>query len=153
MNNWQVRAYRPSDLEACYGLFKATVQRVASKDYSPAQIQAWLGDDDQVTRQAWQTTLTAHVSLVAEKDGQLVGFGDMTLDGYLDRLYVHADFQKRGIGATLVNELERLVPTERYTTFASITARRFFEHQGYQVSYQNQVHRAGQTLINFKMVK
>lgn len=35
----------------------------------------------------------------AEQNGQIVGFGDISWDGYLDRLYVHARFQRQGAAA------------------------------------------------------
>ena len=35
----------------------------------------------------------------AEQNGQIVGFGDISRDGYLDRLYVHARFQWQGAAA------------------------------------------------------
>lgn len=69
----------------------------------------------------------AHHSLVAEEDGVTVGFADMDADGYLDRLYVHKDYQGRGVATALCDALEQAVQCEAYTTHASITARPFFE--------------------------
>lgn len=76
--------------------------------------------------------------------------------GYLDRLYVHKDFQRRGIAAALVNELERCAKEagiSSFKTYASITARPFFEKQGYIVEEENSIIREGITLVNYKMVK
>ncbi len=47
-----------------------------------------------------------HRTVVAELGGQIVGFGDMDKTGYLDRLYVHRDFQGRHIATAICNELE-----------------------------------------------
>ena len=47
--------------------------------------------------EAWDRSLTAHFTLVAEENGVITGFGDMDPTGYLDRLFVHRDFQGRGI--------------------------------------------------------
>ena len=34
--------------------------------------------------------------MVAIQDGEIVGFGDMDSNGYLDRLYVHKDHEETG---------------------------------------------------------
>lgn len=76
--------------------------------------------------------------------------------GYLDKLYVHKDFQRRGIATALVKELERCarkVGLFNFKTHASITAKPFFEKQGYTVEAENKVIRNGIALVNYKMVK
>lgn len=36
----------------------------------------------------------------------ITGFGDMDFTGYLDRLYVHREYQGQGIATLLCGELE-----------------------------------------------
>ena len=55
----------------------------------------------------------------------LVGFGDIDKTGYLDRLFVHADYQRKGIATAICNQLEQAVQGN-ITTDASITAKPFF---------------------------
>lgn len=81
------------------------------------------------------------------------GFADMDADGYLDRLYVHKDYQGRGVAAALCDALEQAVQCEAYTTHASITARPFFEKRGYRVVRAQQVERQGLYLTNYVMEK
>ena len=73
--------------------------------------------------------------------------------GYLDRLYVHRDFQGRGVATALCDALEAQTPAPRYTTHASITARPFFESRGYRVTRAQQVERRGVWMTNFVMEK
>ena len=40
-------------------------------------------------------------------DGQIVCFGDMDETGYLDRLYVHKDYQCRGVASAICDALEQ----------------------------------------------
>ncbi len=83
-----------------------------------------------------------------------MGFGDLAADGYLDRLYVHPNFQRCGVATAICGALEahaRLLGVPAVTTHASITARPFFERRGYHVVREQQVERAGVTLINFVM--
>lgn len=71
--------------------------------------------------------------------------------GYLDRLYVHKDYQGIGIATALCEELEASVESATVTTHASITARPFFEDRGYVVKKEQQVERQGILLTNYVM--
>ncbi|BDZ31944.1 GNAT family N-acetyltransferase [Lactiplantibacillus sp. WILCCON 0030] len=149
----KIRTYQSTDLMAIRQLFKRTILQSNAKDYSAPQLAAWIGTDDEQTRTAWQQSLSAHLTLVAIQAGQLIGFADMTTSGYLDRLYVAKDYQCQGVATALVTALEAGVAVKRYTTAASITARPFFECQGYQVSCSQQVERQGILLTNYLMQK
>lgn len=149
----EIRPYQPSDLPAIRNLFKRTILKINALDYTPRQLAAWIGPDNDRVIAAWQQSLTAHTTLVAVQDDVIVGFADMAATGYLDRLYVHADFQGQGIATALTAALMAQVPNKRYTTAASITARPFFERQGYQVVRRQQVVRAGIKLTNYFMAK
>lgn len=147
----EIRRYKSEDYDELLRLFYATVHSVNLRDYSPAQADVWA--DGKPDREAWDRSLQEHFSLVAVRDGQLVGFGDMTEDGYLDRLYVHKDLQGQGIAAALCEALERAVPAESFVTHASITARPFFERRGYVTVREQQVERKGILLTNYVMEK
>lgn len=71
---------------------------------------------------------------------------------YLDRLFVHADYQRKGIATAICNQLEQAVQGN-IVTHASITARPFFEKRGYTVVKEQQVERQGIFLTNFIMIK
>lgn len=146
-----IRAYRPQDCPALTQLFYETVHTVCVRDYTPRQLNAWA--DGAVDLARWNHSLLAHSTLVAEENGTLLGFGDMDKTGYLDRLYVHKDHQRRGIATALCQRLEQAAQTRKFTTHASITARPFFEKMGYVVAREQQVERHGVTLTNFVMEK
>ncbi len=145
-----LRPYRTEDCPALTKLFYQTVHTVNAKDYTPPQLDAWA--DGHPDLAAWDRSLSAHLSLVAVCDGVIAGFADMAPDGYLDRLYVHRDFQRQGIATALCDALEQAVPGP-YETHASITARPFFEQRGYRVVRQQQVLRKGIVLTNYVMRK
>lgn len=145
-----IRPYQPEDCAAMAKLFYDTVHTVASRDYTPEQLNAWA--TGQVDLKAWNQSFLAHRTVIAEEDGILVGFGDMDETGYLDRLYVHRDYQGCGIATAICDALEEPV-SGPITTHASITARPFFESRGYQVVTPQQVERHGVSLTNFVMVK
>lgn len=149
----KIRNYQPTDILAIRRLFKRTVLQINAADYTPQQLTAWIGPDNEQVAAAWQKSLAAHTALVAVQADQIVGFADMSASGYLDRLYVDADCQRQGIATTLVAELESQVDCERYTTAASITARPFFESRGYQVVQAQCVVRDGIQMTNYLMAK
>lgn len=82
----------------------------------------------------------------------IAGFGDIDKDGYLDRLFVHADYQGKGIATAVCNQLEQAVDG-KITTYASITAKPFFEKRGYKVVKERQEERQGVLLTNYVMIK
>lgn len=146
----QIRRYTPADCPAMAALFYDTVHRVNCRDYTPEQLDVWA--TGQVDLESWNRSFLAHHTLVAMKDGILVGFGDMDSTGYLDRLYVHADYQGQGIATALCDALEKAVPGP-ITTHASITAKPFFQGRGYRVVKAQQVQRQGILLTNYVMEK
>ena len=82
----------------------------------------------------------------------LLGFGDITPTGYLDRLYVHQDHLRQGIATALCERLEGLVQGA-IVTHASYTARPFFAQRGYRLVQAQAVERQGVQLTNFVMQK
>lgn len=151
MEQMKLRPYQSSDCRALTELFYETVHTVNRKDYTQAQTDAWA--DGKPDLEAWDRSLSVHRSLVAEMGGQIAGFGDMDAEGYLDRLYVHKDFQGRGIASAICDALEAGCQAKRFLTHASITVRPFFEARGYQVKAEQQVERKGLLLTNFVMEK
>ena len=115
-----LREYRPGDCREMAALFYDTVHTVNARDYTPEQLDAWA--DGRVDLDAWDQSFRAHTTLVAVDGGRIVGFGDMAADGYLDRLYVHKDWQGQGVATALCDRLEAAVPGP-VETHASITAR------------------------------
>jgi len=149
-----VRKYKPDDCTLMAKLFYDTVHTINARDYTKEQLDAWATGS--VDLEAWNRSFLANYTLVAEINGEIVGFANMDDTGYLDKLYVHKDFQRRGIATTLVRELEkggRKAGITTFTTNASITAKPFFEKQGYKAVAENKVIRNGITLVNYKMVK
>ena len=147
----QIRKYRASDALQTAKLFYDTVHSVNSADYSAQQINAWA--DNNIDIGKWNASLLEHNSFIAEYNGEIVGFGDIDSTGYLDRLYVHKDFQKMGVASSLCEILENIMPFEKITVHASITAKPFFESRGYNLVKKQSVMRKGIELTNFIMEK
>ena len=147
----QLRKYQLSDYAQLAELFYQTVHSVNAQDYTREQLDAWATGE--VDSQAWDKSFRAHRTIVATESGKIVGFGDMDESGYLDRLYVHKDYQGQGIASAICDELERFTAGKTFTTHASITAKLFFQHRGYHVVRKQEVIRRGVALTNFVMEK
>ena len=145
-----IRKYQPADGAALAELFYDTVHTVNAKDYAKEQLDAWA--PDKMDLKQWDQSFQKHYSLVAVEGETVAGFGDIDEAGYLDRLYVHRDYQGRGIGSRICTQLEQAVSGE-IITHASITARPFFEKRGYRMIKEQQVERRGVYLTNYVMRK
>lgn len=146
-----IRKYLASDCNSLADLFYETVHTVNAEDYSQEQLNVWA--TGKVDLEQWNQSFMEHYTVVAIEDEKIVGFGDIDQTGYLDRLYVHKDYQKKGVATAICNALEGAVDTAQITTHASITAKPFFEKRGYQVIKQQHVERGGMALINYVMKK
>ena len=92
--------------------------------------------------------------LLAEEDDVLLGFASLDVEGGLiDHLYVHKDYQRRGIASALCDQLESWAISSVLSTEASLTAVRFFSARGYQLVRRQQVVRRGVMLANIIMKK
>ena len=149
-----LRPYRPSDVDALIALFRDSVRRVALRDYTPEQLRAWA--PDAIDREGWARRCAEHRTWVAEIDQCLVGFLELEAGGNIDMLYVDADRQRQGIARVLLERVEtpaREAGLVRLFGNASLTARGFFERQGFYLVAAQTVLRADQTLANFRMEK
>lgn len=146
----EIRRYEQSDCEILAELFYHTVHTVNAKDYTKEQLAVWA--DGKVNLEKWNQSLREHYSVVAVDEGVIVGFGDIDRTGYLDRLFVRADCQGKGIATAICDRLEQEM-RGNITVHSSITARPFFEKRGYRVIKEQQVERQGVFLTNYIMIK
>ena len=148
----EIRAYTPADCQRTAALFYDTVHAVACRDYSQEQLDAWAPAAPDVS--AWEDSLAANYTVVAENEGVIAGFADLAPGGYFNRLYIHRDFQRMGIASELCLALEnraRMQGIKELTVHASITARPFFEKRGYKLLREQRVIRRETELTNYVM--
>jgi putative acetyltransferase len=127
---------------------------VNRQDYSEEQVRAWApGVPDP---EEWHARMAGRRTLVAEEGGEVVGFAELEDDGHLGMLYVRRDAVGRGVGQRLYRAVEREGRgrgLRQIFTEASITARPFFERQGFRVVRERTVSRRGVSMTNFAMEK
>lgn len=149
-----IRRYEAADLDTLIELFRNSVRRVASRDYTHEQVMAWAPDN--IDREATASRNLSRPTWVAEIDGVIAGFTDLEPTGHLDRLYVHSDYQRRGVASTLLTTVEAVAKEQHITRLyseVSITARPFFERCGFRVIASQTVAVRGQEFTNYRMEK
>jgi putative acetyltransferase len=147
-----IRAYRPTDLDAVISIFLAAIRETASRDYTPAQIDAWA----QADRDGWAVRRLSRPTWVAVIDESAVGFTDLEPDGHLDMMFVRPAHQCVGVATALFNTVEAAARSQglpRIFTEASITARPFFERQGLSVVSAELVGERGPQMRIYRMEK
>ena len=95
-------------------------------------------------------------TIVAESDGVLAGFASYTDAGYLDFLFTHPAFARRGVATSLYRRVEfalLAISAPRVTTHASLAARPFFDRHGFQLDGEECVECRGAYLRRFAMHK
>jgi len=151
-NVFQIRKFKPADAHSCWQLFQDTVRRVNCRDYTPEQVEAWATAS--IDPAPWLRRFEGNFAYVAERAEAIVGFADLTLAGYLDRLFVSADHQRCGIASMLLDAIELAAlehNVRRIHTQSSITAKPFFISRGYVVLKEQIVDCRGVGLTNFVM--
>ena len=147
-----IRNYQSQDLPALHRLFCDSILFVCQNDYTKEELLAW---SQCFETNSWEKSLQEHDSLVAQMDDVIVGFCDRDRS-YIDRLYVHKDYQHLHIATKLLKYQQQHAEQEGIsvlTTHASRTAKGFFEKQGYRVLHAQKVERFSQVLENFVMEK
>ena len=134
-----IRIALNTDIEEIQSLYRNTVLVINRRDYSQAEVEDWAscGDDP-------------------SKIEGMIKTHSITPQGYLHSMFIHKDFQGKGVATLLLNEIERYAVAAgitRITSEVSITARPFFEKRGYIVEVE-QKRRANQlSLTNYWMAK
>jgi putative acetyltransferase len=148
------RPFEPSDLTSVIETYTASIRSLASSYYSPEQIEAWAPIPPDATR--WQERLAKLHTIVSESDGVLAGFAAYTHDGYLDFLFTHPAFARRGVASGLYRRVEaalRAVGAPRVTAHVSLAARPLFDRHGFQLDVEECVDCRGAYLRRFAMHK
>lgn len=150
----RIRLHASDDDDALITLYRDSVRIVARRDYTHEQVMAWAPDE--IDHAAWAARRANRPTWVAEFDGVPVGFVDLEPDGHIDMLFVHADYQRRGIASVLLGQVEETAHDQGLTrlhTEASITARPFFERRGFRMVAPQTVVLRGQAFVNYRMEK
>ena len=143
------------DIPEMQELFRSTVLNVNIRHYTKEEVEDWASCGDSVEH---LKELLSHNHFIGAFDeaSRMVGFSSMNKDGYLHSMFVHKDWQGKGVATQLLSEVEHIARqwgVAEITSEVSLTARPFFEKKGYEI-VKMQKHRANKLeLTNFIMRK
>jgi GNAT superfamily N-acetyltransferase len=151
-----IRTFEPGDEAEIYQLFYDTVHYVNCKDYTKEQLDVWAPKNPDLPE--WQKSLVKNYTFVAidKESDKIIGFSDLEETGYLNRGYVHKDYQKHGIGKALLEAREHTaiaLGISKLFSDVSITAKPFFENYGYITEIKQTKELNGIMLTNYRMTK
>jgi putative acetyltransferase len=149
-----IRSYETNDAASVVEVFRASVRSVPERDYNQSQVRTWA--PDVIDEESFGKRCESKSTWVAKMEDRIAGFSDLEPDGHVDMLYVHPDFQRRGIARALlqhIGNLARAMDLRRLYTEASITARPAFESAGFRVIVPQTVTVRGESMTNYRMEK
>ena len=154
-SNVNIRAYQSADADTTLRIFQEAIMVTAAGDYTRDQLNAWARLDQLVVTQ-WDRSMLPRNSVVATLGDQVVGFSDVSKNGYIDMLYVSPDFARKGVARALMAFLEdqaRIYSAQQLVANVSTTARPFFEVVGFHVEAEQHPVVDGVVMTNFRMTK
>lgn len=143
------------DIPEMQELFRSTVLNVNIRHYTKEEVEDWASCGDSVEH---LKELLSHNHFIGAFDeaSRMVGFSSMNKDSYLHSMFVHKDWQGKGVATQLLSEVEHIARQwgiAEITSEVSLTARPFFEKKGYEI-VKMQKYRANKLeLTNFVMRK
>ncbi|MEE1883813.1 GNAT family N-acetyltransferase [Pedobacter flavus] len=102
--NISIRKANTLDCDKIRLLYKSTVESMELPEYNAQHRIVWAASADDAD--AWLKRITNQYFIVAEHGGNIIGFGSVSAEGYLDLLYVDFDFQRKGVGRKILKNLE-----------------------------------------------
>lgn len=154
ISNLTTRQALEQDMYGILDLFVHTISFSCQNDYTHKQINAWVSSAKKPD--PWLQKINDQYFPVILIENQIVGFGSLRIDGYIDFLYVDYNLQKKGIGSYLYNHLESNAIESNITALTSdvsITALPFFQNKGFIIIKEQYPMRQNILLKNFKMIK
>jgi putative acetyltransferase len=150
----KTRQASPEDLDAILLLFKETIETMNARDYSFEQIKVWSNGVNK--KESWLRKIEEQFFIVVEFSKNIVGFGSITNQGYLDFMYVSKHHQGMGIAKAIYQQLEEfanLHQLDKIISEVSITAKPFFEKLGFVLVQEQQITIDRVQLKNYRMAK
>lgn len=136
MSKISIRSAGGADARIFLETLNRSIREVASADYAPEVIEAWVIPIDEKSLSRYAENPEGELRIIAELDGAPVGIGATVIaNSELRACYVASEGLRQGVGTALVYELERLGKASGLTHFllsGTITAEAFYNSLGYR---------------------
>ncbi|NSL85413.1 GNAT family N-acetyltransferase [Chitinophaga sp. Mgbs1] len=150
-----IRKATVQDVAQLKSLYQGVIRAVNSRDYNEAQVAVWAARGER-TESLIRRIHEQHFFVTETPDRIITGFASIDNTGELDMLFVHKDYQRRGIATLLMQQIlavARQLQLPTLTSYVSITAKPFFEKMGFRVITPQTMELDGVEISNFEMQK
>jgi putative acetyltransferase len=130
-----IRRYVEGEESSLFDIYFTAIHLVASRDYTPEQVQAWAPRD--LNEDLWARKMREINPFVADLNGELVGYADVQSSGYIDHFFVSGKHPRRGIGSLLMEKIlveAASVGIPLLSSNVSRTAQPFFQRFGFVIA-------------------
>ena len=148
-----IRNYLPEDAQALANIYFHTIHRINIKHYTQEQVDVW-APESSLEGEGWKKKFLRTNPIIAIVENKIVGFAEFEPSGHIDCFYCHHEWIGKGVGSALMNEILTRAKSsniDRIFSEVSITARPFFEKQGFVVLSEETVKRKEVERIYYKM--
>lgn len=150
----KLRLATSADVPFLAQLYRHAVETLGPCHYTPAQVAVWAAFAEEPTFATFILTPTTFVAVAP--DELRVGFAGLAADGHVTAVYVHGDYQHRGIGGQLLQHVlaeaqARSLP--RLYAEASVFSQPLFEKYGFTLEGTETVDRNGVQFTRYLMAK
>ncbi|MGE0701521.1 MAG: GNAT family N-acetyltransferase [Hyphomicrobiaceae bacterium] len=149
-----LRPFLPADTVRLQDLLAQSIEELTQDDYDEDQRIAWMSraaDTEALARR-----LVKNVTLVVERDGEILGFACLKDNEEVDLLFVHPFAAGEGVGSALLAAIETIATARgaaKLTADVSDTAHDFFHDRGYEPVRRNNFPIGDVWLANTTMTK
>ena len=147
-----IREFEPKDAEAVSYVIRQTMKTSNHEDYSPEILQPLI---DYFSPEKILQLNRERFCLVAEADNKIVGTAAIE-EAELLTFFVLPEYQKRGIGRKLLEEIENFAKRGGIKTIhvdSSVTGQNFYENSGYRKTGVEKTATAGRQIEMVKNLK
>lgn len=130
--NFEIRKMKNEDIDTVNMLVKNTIETAYCNVYPPEAIEYFRKHH---TKEIINHDADNGYTVVAEYRGEIVGTGTLTGTN-IRRVYINPDYQNKGIGKTIVKELEKKACAKKMTALdlsSSLLSREFWLAMGYSI--------------------
>ena len=136
------------------GVYYYSKRNIVALEYTPEQVTRWAPDDRDM--ESWAEKLARTNPFVAVLENRIVGFAELEPNGHIDCFYSHHEFQRKGIGSALMQEVlaeaDRMGLTRLFAE-VSTTARDFFLAKGFRIDEETNNVVCGHPAKQYRMSK
>ena len=145
-----IERYRQDMAPALLDVFYTSVRQGCKHHYSAEQLAAWAPESIDI--KGFEQKMDALQPLIARLDSKIAGYADLQPSGLIDHFFVHGHCQKKRVGSALMHALLNMgANLPLLYSHVSLTAKPFFEQNGFNVVKQQTVNVNGVDLENYYM--